>query len=117
MFADLLVAFSFPFLDLAIVPDPLPLAEVAAFRRVRALTSLGSSCVSKVDVFFANFRSMKPRERVASLRYIRVVVVWRRSLPDACQVHNMNRRSRMRVLCGSGRRSSKTGIEHYIQVQ
>jgi hypothetical protein len=113
-----LVVFSFPFPDLPvffpfILPDPFPLAEVAALRRVRALTSLGSSRVSKAEqVFLANFRSKNPSERVASLRHLRVELVWRRSLAVACHVHKMNKRSSMRVLCGSGRRSSITGIEH-----
>ena len=111
--------FPFPFPDFGFIfsvflSDPFLLAAAAAFRRVRALTSLGSSHVSKAEhVFFTNFRSMKPRERVASLRCLSVVEVWRRSLAVACQVHNMNRRSRMIELCGSGRRCSKTGIEHY----
>ena len=116
-FSDLPLAFSFPFPDLtAFITDPLFLADVAAFRRVRALTSLISSRVLKAEqVFFANFRSMKPRERVASVRYLKVVVVWRRSFAVACQVHKINKRSRMTVLCGSGRRCSNTGIEHYIE--
>ena len=52
--------FPFSFLDLpvefsVILPDPLPLAEVAAFQRVHALTSPDSSYVSKAEhVFFTN---------------------------------------------------------------
>src|SRR5271168_2179918 len=109
-------SFSFPNLPVPFsffLPEPFPFAAVAAFRRARALTSLGSSCVSKAEhVFLAKFRSIKPKERVASLRYLSIVVVWRWSLAHACHVHNTNSRSSIRVLWGSGRRDSKTGIEH-----
>lgn len=89
------------------------LATAAALRRCRALASLGSSRVSKAaQVLFTQWRSCWPKDFVICPKIWRVDEVWSRSFARACHVHNTKRRLSTILLCGSGNKPSKTGIEH-----
>lgn len=68
--------------------------------------------MSKVAVSLEKRLKILPIRVVDVSRKDRVVSVCRRNFASPCHVANSKRRSRTRVLNGSGRRSSNTGIAH-----
>jgi len=85
--------------------------------RWRASVSRLSSCVLKTaHVFLLNFRNSAPISRVVPSRILSVLSVCRRSFAKPCQWLQMNNNRKTILLCGSGRRPSKTGIEHWVSL-
>lgn len=64
------------------------------------------------QVFFLNSRRLAPKDAVTSDKITKVCSVCMRSFARPCQWAKVNRSFRMRVLCGSGKRPSNTGIAH-----
>jgi hypothetical protein len=91
----------------------MPRVVAVALRRCRALSSLGSSRVSKaLHDFLTQRRIWAPSAFVVAANAWRVDDVCSRSFAYACHRHRIKRRSRIMSLWGLGSRPSKTGIEH-----
>lgn len=96
----------------------LGLAGRLRFASLRLLdaASDGSSLVLYAEqVPFLKARNDIPRDRVTLSRIERVLSVWSRSLANPCQWAKRYSISINRLLWGSGRRPSKTGIAHCWQ--
>jgi len=89
-------------------------AAFLACWRSLAAASRFSSLVSKAGHSFSwKSRRACPSAEVVDSKIpkLRSVCCW--SFARPCQCAKMNRRFKRRELCGSGRRPSKTGMEHY----
>ena len=90
-----------------------PAAFLACWRSLAAASRF-SSLVSKAGHSFSwKSRSACPSAEVVDSKIAKLRSVCWRSFARPCQCAKMNRRSKRRELCGSGRRPSKTGMEHY----
>jgi len=87
---------------------------LASWQR-RALHSQQSSLVAKAgDFFWLKVQSLTPRDEVTESIRSRVKSLCIHSLANPCQWAMAKSSSIIALLCGSGRRPSKTGIAHYI---
>ena len=95
--------------------DPLigAAAFLACWRSLAAASRL-SSLVSKAGHSFSwKSRRACPSAEVVDSKIPKLRSVCCRSFARPCQCAKMNKRSKRRELCGSGRMPSKTGMEHY----
>ena len=100
------------------LPPCLPCCFPFAVRRMRAASSPGSRFVLYWEhVLFVKRRSCRPSSFVCDRSDAMVYSVCFRSFAYACHVARSKARSRTILLCGSGSRPSRTGIQHCGHVQ
>ena len=112
---DSAVAAFIPVALLAVAIDLfIGAAAFLACWRSLAAASRFSSLVSKAGHSFSwKSRRACPSAEVVDSKTPKLRSVCCRSFARPCQCAKTNRRFKRRELCGSGRRPSKTGMEHY----
>lgn len=85
--------------------------------RLRETASRRSSLVWNLEqVCTLKARNEFPKDMVTSSSNCKVSSVWRRSLASPCQYAKRKSNSSNRLLWGSGRRPSKTGMAHFARL-